>query len=68
MYHNTLYFGGTFTNAAGTSVNNIARYSVPTGIESLTNSNEQVSIYPNPSSSSVNIAFNLSEQYTNKGL
>ncbi|HEX7414837.1 MAG TPA: T9SS type A sorting domain-containing protein [Bacteroidia bacterium] len=64
VYHNALYFGGIFINAAGTSVNNIARYSTLAGIENVTNNIEQVSIYPNPNNGSFVIEPNSTTKQT----
>ena len=49
VFNGNLYVGGEmFSTIGGTSANNVAEYTAPTGIASISNANG-ISIYPNPS-------------------
>lgn len=56
VHKNKLYLGGSFTLADGTTVSNIAQYSTSTGIQSLENYHNGLTIYPNPVT--INTVFN----------
>ncbi|MBK7573614.1 MAG: hypothetical protein IPI10_19210 [Bacteroidetes bacterium] len=61
VYHNELYIGGSFTNAAGTSVNNIAKYSPNIGIQPIDVKINSIKVYPNPAIDYVQISW-INEQ------
>ncbi len=59
VYNNELYIGGAFTDAAGIAVNNIAKYSVVSGIQSLQSDVNLFRIFPNPANENVSITYDL---------
>ena len=62
---NYLYVGGQFDTVGKTIfANGIARWTpdTATGIEQIQMTNKQISIYPNPSETTLNINYNISQQ------
>ena len=55
-YNGNLIAGGQFPQAGGITVNNIAEWTIPTGIENVASKNK-MSIHPNPSTGKFIIAF-----------
>ena len=55
-YNGNLIAGGRFAQAGGITVNNIAEWTIPTGIQNVESKNKMI-IHPNPSTGRFIIAF-----------
>lgn len=57
VFNNELYIAGSFSDAAGSPVNNIAKYSVVTGIQPVDRLFMFLKIFPNPSGDFIAISW-----------
>lgn len=64
FYNNNLYAGGQFDSAGGIHTNSIAEWSGPLGLNEMTNSSDNIDVFPNPSHGIFTIRFN---NYQNAG-